>query len=97
MKMTMTTMMLPRKTITITPNPNSELKKQHKFQFVAPTQEMDFSPHWKSKERLPLTQEARCLLSLIHMDVSENSGFSTFSIIFTIHFGVSLFLETPIL
>ena len=36
------------------------------------------------------------------MDVSENSGFSPkssiligFSIIFTIHFGVSLFLETP--
>jgi len=40
---------------------------------------------------------------LIYMDVSENSGFSPqiihlligFSIIFTIHFGVPLFLETP--
>ena len=38
-----------------------------------------------------------------YMDVSENSGFSPkssilkrFSIIFTIHFGVPLFLETPI-
>ena len=42
--------------------------------------------------------------NLFNLDVSENGGFSSqiihfliwFSIIFTIHFGVSLFLETPI-
>ena len=40
----------------------------------------------------------------LYMDVSENSGFPPnhpiligFSIIFTIHFGVPQFLETPIL
>ena len=33
----------------ISKNPNSEQKKQHNFQFVAPTQEMDVSPHWYKK------------------------------------------------
>ena len=43
------------------------------------------------------------MVSAIYMGVSENGGFPPkssiligFSIIFTIHFGVPLFLETPI-
>ena len=43
-----------------------------------------------------------CVLPGFDLDVSENSGtpkssiLTGFSIIFTIHFGVPLFLETPI-
>ena len=57
MKMTMTTMMLPRKTITTyTKSELGSKKSRHNFQFAGETQEIDFSPHWKSKEPLPNTK-----------------------------------------
>ena len=50
-----------------------------------------------------ITENFLALLSICHLGVSKNSGTPKssiligFSIIFTIHFGVPLFLETPIL
>ena len=55
------------------------------------------------KHYKPIQEVEPSTFQVVYLDVSENSGFSPqiihgligFSIIFTIHFGVPLFLETP--